>query len=269
MGHRDCTGRSHRTHGQYACVVIRTVQAVPVSSHARVLREWGARTCWSPPAGRSSPGSSGRSQTAARHGGSSSMDDRFSRGTGSKDDEQQSPGGPSRRGRAGGWIGWNDSSPDASNSAAAVNALVPSTRGQTASAGASTSPRPPYPGRSSSETPLPSTPDSGSPLPHTLRPSSSHTLSLLAQPVLSPRPLLAGALSSSSSRQPSSLAHEIEFSSRVGMKPKGTEFSVRSPPPVPTFAMPGSAATESLVVRNAKGLEMQRSKTLQLSLVVP
>jgi hypothetical protein len=39
-----------------------------------------------------------------------------------------------------------------------------------------------------------------------------------------------------SSRSASGLAHEIEFSRRTGIKPKGTEFSVRSPPPVLTLS---------------------------------
>jgi len=39
-----------------------------------------------------------------------------------------------------------------------------------------------------------------------------------------------------SSRSASGLAHEIEFSRRAGIKPKGTEFSVRSPPPVLTLS---------------------------------
>ncbi len=39
-----------------------------------------------------------------------------------------------------------------------------------------------------------------------------------------------------SSRSASGLAHEIEFSRRAGIKPKGIEFSVRSPPPVSTLS---------------------------------
>ena len=197
------------------------------------------------------------------------------------------------RGVAGTWSGWYESSSAASNS------LDPNS-GQTegtfdAQAGAATSYRPLY---ASSATPL--------------APSSSHTLSLLGQPFESPQLVHTGALSSSlsprqplsypktvfssrsqsgrssyaedvSSRSASGLAHEIEFSSRAGIKPKGTEFSVRSPPHVPgsfpmphiavlasdvaTFAMGGST-TDSLVVRDAKGLELQRGKALQLSPVV-
>ena len=181
------------------------------------------------------------------------------------------------RGVAGAWSGWYESSSAASKS---LDPNSEQTEGTfDAQAGASTSYRPLY---ASSATPLAL--------------SSSHTLSLLGQPFESPRPVHTGALSSSlsprqplsypktvfssrsqsglssyaedvSSRSASGLAHETEFSSRAGIKPKGTEFSVRSPPPVPTFAMGGST-TDSLVVRDAKGLELQRGKALQLSPVV-
>jgi hypothetical protein len=223
-----------------------------------------------------------------RQGWQGAMEESSPRGTGPNANEEAAlPGVPklspssapltslNARG-VGTWPGWYESSSAASKS------LDPS--GQTkdtfeAQAGASTSYRPLY---DSSATPL--------------APSSSHTLSLLGQSFESPRPVHTGALSSSlsprqplsypktvfssrsqsglssyaedvSSRSASGLAHETEFSSRAGIKPKGTEFSVRSPPPVPTFAMGGST-TDSLVVRDAKGLELQRGKALQLSPVV-